>query len=98
MPSAGRSLTEPPGLNHSALAANSMAGNSRPTRSSRSKGVLPINSRTERPAELCCEDVPKASEYRVAKVVMSLPQFWTAQVAVRGCPLVSADCKGVHVL
>src|SRR5580704_16082221 len=47
---AGRSFTEPPGLNHSALAANSTLGNSRPTLLRRSRGVFPMQSRTVRPA------------------------------------------------
>src|ERR1700722_533675 len=50
MLSAGRSFTEPPGLNHSALAQNSTLGNFLPMRSSRSKGVLPMHSRTDLPA------------------------------------------------
>src|SRR5215469_3037916 len=49
MLSAGRSLTEPPGLSHSALALNSTLGNSRPTRSSRNRGVLPIRSSKDSP-------------------------------------------------
>src|SRR5215469_8246880 len=47
---AGRSLTEPPGLNHSALAQNSMLENSPPTRSKRRSGVFPIRSRRDTPA------------------------------------------------
>src|SRR5271157_789233 len=46
MLNAGRSLTEPPGLHHSALALNSTFGNSPPTRASRRSGVLPISSST----------------------------------------------------
>src|SRR5580698_2853130 len=46
---AGRSLTEPPGLNHSALAQNSTFGKSLPMRSSLSNGVLPMHSRSDLP-------------------------------------------------
>src|SRR5450432_3409364 len=50
MLSAGRSFTEPPGLNHSALAANSTFGNWPPMRSSRKSGVLPMQLSTDTPA------------------------------------------------
>src|SRR5215475_3378636 len=46
---AGRSFTEPPGLNHSAFARNWMFGNSLPTRSRRRSGVFPIRSSTDCP-------------------------------------------------
>src|SRR5882762_5319771 len=54
MPSAGRSFTDPPGLNHSAFAQNSTFGNSLPTRSRRSSGVFPIRSSTPSPARPDC--------------------------------------------
>ena len=69
MLSAGRSLTEPPGLNHSALAENSTLGNSRPIRSSRRSGVLPMRSRTERPIAPETEP-PEVARCFVAIVVM----------------------------
>src|SRR5260370_38837810 len=50
MLNAGRSFTEPPGLNHSAFAQNSILGNSFATCVRRSRGVLPMCSSTEVPA------------------------------------------------
>src|SRR5438067_12766948 len=50
MLSAGRSFTEPPGLNHSALAQNSMLEKLLPTRSRRRSGVFPILARRGTPA------------------------------------------------
>src|SRR5215472_7964352 len=41
---AARSFTEPPGLNHSALAQISTLGNSAPSRDRRINGVLPMRS------------------------------------------------------
>src|SRR5690242_13504068 len=49
MLNAALSLTEPPGLNHSALAQNSTLGKSAPILESRNKGVLPISSMTDCP-------------------------------------------------
>ena len=43
MKSAGLSFTEPPGLNHSALAYTSTSGNSLSNSLISSKGVLPIH-------------------------------------------------------
>src|SRR5260370_42459351 len=46
---AGRSFTDPPGLNHSALAQNAVFGNSWPMRSICSKGVFPLGSSKDSP-------------------------------------------------
>src|SRR5690349_15009043 len=50
MLSAARSLTEPPGLNHSAFPYSLTFGKARATRSRCSSGVLPISSNTRAPA------------------------------------------------
>src|SRR5215469_7147866 len=50
MLNAARSLTEPPGLYHSALASTCTLGNSRAMRSSRSKGVLPMRAMVRWPS------------------------------------------------
>src|ERR1700676_4765746 len=47
---AGRSFTEPPGLNHSALPQISTFSNSRPMLARRNRGVLPIRARMDSPA------------------------------------------------
>src|SRR6266404_855542 len=52
MLNAGRSFTEPPGLNHSAFAKNLMLGNSLPTRSSLRSGVFPMRSSTDCPTAM----------------------------------------------
>src|SRR3954469_11135968 len=44
---AARSLTDPPGFCHSALAYSSTPGVSRSNRASRTSGVRPISSRTD---------------------------------------------------
>src|ERR1700726_543149 len=49
IPKAGRSFTEPPGLNHSALPQISTFSNSRPMLASRSRGVLPMRARMDSP-------------------------------------------------
>src|SRR5262249_15133792 len=48
--SAARSLTEPPGLNHSAFPYSLTFGKARTTRSRCSSGVLPTSSNTRDPA------------------------------------------------
>src|SRR5208282_5172954 len=58
---AARSFTEPPGLNHSALAQNSTFGKSAPIRSILSKGVLPMRSSRcwpmRAPGAVCWADI-----------------------------------------
>src|ERR1700730_9745213 len=95
---AGRSFTEPPGLNHSALAANSTLGNSRPILLRRSRGVFPIQSRTERPA---AARVDASVEMCLAAIVVTAVGHLVA-VARRlteGTPpppiFASADYKGL---
>src|SRR6202043_4025138 len=50
IPKAGRSFTEPPGLNHSAFPQISTCSNSWPMLASRSRGVLPMRARIDSPA------------------------------------------------
>src|ERR1700680_1333765 len=50
IPKAGRSFTEPPGLNHSAFPQISTFSNSRPMLASRRRGVLPMRARIDSPA------------------------------------------------
>src|SRR5580658_6028054 len=52
MLAAARSLTEPPGLSHSALPRISTPGKSAPMRTNRSSGVLPMRSTVCVPREL----------------------------------------------
>src|SRR5260370_24500925 len=58
---AARSFTDPPGLNHSALAKSSMPGRSRVNRSRRNSGVLPMSSRLRPPRELTTGRVSAAA-------------------------------------
>src|ERR1700738_876577 len=76
MLSAALSFTDPPGLNHSALAQNSIFGNFRPMRSSRNKGVFPMRSSTDCPA-----DEPRSRDCPRSVVAIAirtlLPNCWT---------------------
>src|SRR6267378_767120 len=71
MPSAGRSFTDPPGLNHSAFAQKSTFGNSLPTRSSRSSGVFPIRSSKASPVRPDCAADSRWEEAGCPVVAMS---------------------------
>src|SRR6266481_6237703 len=84
MLNAGRSFTDPPGLNHSALAQNSTFGNSLPTRSSRSNGVFPIRSSKVSPARPGCAADSRGEEARCS--VVAIPPYLRRLFRLRKSP------------
>src|ERR1700731_3044197 len=78
IPKAGRSFTDPPGLNHSALPQISTFSNSRPMLASRSKGVLPMRARMDSPAraaEKCVLPVVDVDAIRFAANILDFGQL-----------------------
>src|SRR5260370_18332958 len=98
MLNAGRSFTEPPGLNHSAFAQNSILGNSFATCARRSSGVLPMCSSTEVPASRRFAPSLAGLICATAVTSSSLPHSLdapsdTADMAVKPAPPPASRCR-----
>src|SRR5215471_5993238 len=98
MLNAERSFTEPPGLNHSAFAQNSILGNSFATCARRSKGVLPMCSSTEVPASRRFAPSLAGLICATAVTFSSLPDNLdapadTADMAVKTAPATASRCR-----
>src|ERR1700738_1855879 len=97
IPKAGRSFTDPPGLNHSAFPQISTSSNSRPMLASRSRGVLPIRARMDSPTRAEENGALPVEDVDAIRFVANILDFgqWCGQIldAPRHCADITVLCS-----